>query len=147
MELVGATAPAYHHRGATKTTTNRPHHRGGENRQRASSSRNHRRGGGGRLTSSDHRRSGRERERRRDRDTEDRDDTTPFRREDVPSMVDVLYDDGVDDDHSAIDLTIDSEGSIDYHHRWGRAGARHSPASFQPHARDAIVSTSKFLCF
>ena len=136
MELVGAT-PAYHHRSGTKTTTNR-HPRGGENGQRPSS-RNHRRGGGRR---SDHRRSGRER--RRDRDTEERDDTTP-RREDVPSMVDVLYDE-VDDDHSAIDLTVDSEGSLDYHHRWGRAGARHSPASFQPHARE-IVSTSKFLCF
>ena len=139
MELVGAT-PAYHHRSAAKTTFNRPH-RGGDNRQRHSSRNHHHRGGGRR--SSDHRRSGRER--CRDRDMEERDDNTP-RREDVPSMVDVVYDE-VDDDHSAIDLTVDSEGgSMDYDHpRWGRA--RHSPASFQPHARDVMVSTSKFLCF
>ena len=141
MELVGATAPAYHHRSAAKTTTNRPHC-GGDNRQRPSSRNHHRRGGGGRR-SDQHRWSGREH--RRNRDMEERDDNAP-RREDVPSMVDVVYDE-VDDDHSAIDLTIDSEGgSTDYYHpRWGRA--RHSPASFQPHARDVIVSTSKFLCF
>mmetsp|Transcript_2770 Transcript_2770/g.8142 ORF Transcript_2770/g.8142 Transcript_2770/m.8142 type:complete len:533 (+) Transcript_2770:313-1911(+) len=153
VELVDTT-PAYR-RSAAKTSRHLHRSGGGNgggddgNGQR-SSSRNHHRGGGHRRH---YRSSGGGRERRRDQDTEDRDDTVA-RRDDVPSMVDIY-----DDDHSA----IDSEVSTDHPHRgsrrtaareerWGRV--HHASSSSRPRAyanprdtRDALVTTSKFLCF
>lgn len=152
MELVDA-APVHRRNDAGKS----PKDYGRGSRHNTSPNRN--RGGGNRR-----RESGRDRDRRRDRhrssrrrvdsrrgrhEGDDRDDSTTARREDVPSIVD-CYDDA-DDGHSAID---ESEFSEDYRRggriveqgdSWERAKVARPRVYGNP--RDALVSTSKFLCF
>ena len=152
MKLVDA-APSHRRSGAGKSS--RDYGRG----RKHNSSSNRNRGGGHRHRDrgrghdrrehhrSNHRRSS---DRRRDhRERNDRDDSSAHR-DDVPSIVDCY--DHSDDDHSASD---ESEFSSDYRggggrivelgDSWDRAKVARPRVYGNP--RDALVSTSKFLCF
>lgn len=151
MEVVDANS-AHRRSGAEKS----PKDYGPGSRHNSSPNR-HRGGGGNRRRERgrgcerrDQHRSGRRRgDHRRDRDRhDDRDDSTA-RRDDVPSIVDCY--DVDDDDHSAIDeseFCIDRRGGgriLEQEDSWERVKVARPRVSGNP--RDALVSTSKFLCF
>ena len=160
MELVD-TVPAYRRGGPGKS----PEQRDRGKQHLSSSARHHRHGGGNagarggrnqrRIHDHDHgrrryrssrRHSGRAH--RREHEGDERDDSTA-RRDDVPSIVDCYDDD--DDDHSAIDeseFSLDHRGGgrlVEQGDSWERARVARPRVYGNP--RDALVSTSKFLCF
>ena len=152
MQLVDA-APVHRRNDAGKSPKvcgRGSRHNSSPNRNRGGGNRRRDRGRGHDHSRDRNRSSHRRAERRRDcREGDDRDDSTA-RRDDVPSIVD-CYDDE-DDDHSAID---ESEFSEDYRrggriveqgYSWERAKVAR-PRVYDGNPRDALVSTSKFLCF